>query len=192
MKKISIMLLAALMLFAFVACDNTTDEPEDNAIKLSSVTYGEGESAVTFENDSDTKLATEDGVNYTVTGTLAEMNADQAKAFGETWNAGSQFVGLDIKFGINGSATYGWVSETDAEKETVPTESWYDQKTTEGFEDTQASWQMVLAVTNGETVREDLKTKPVWRIEITDTDTDDVTVYTVNLKSVIDAAAAEN
>ena len=51
---------------------------------------------------------------------------------------------------------------------------------------------MVLAVTNGETVREDLKTKPVWRIEITDTDTDDVTVYSVNLKSVIDAAAAEN
>ena len=28
MKKIAIMLLAALMLFAFVACDNTGDEPE--------------------------------------------------------------------------------------------------------------------------------------------------------------------
>ena len=27
MKKIAIMLLAALMLFAFVACDNTGDEP---------------------------------------------------------------------------------------------------------------------------------------------------------------------
>ena len=117
MKKIAIMLLAALMLFAFVACDNTTEKPED------------------------------------------------------------------------GSATYGWVSEADAEKKTVEEGSWYDKKTTDGFEDTQASWQMVLAVTNGATVREDLKTKPVWRIEITDTDTDKVTVYTVNLKSVIDEAA---
>ena len=189
MKKIAIMLLAALMLFAFVACDNTTDKPEDNAITLSSVTFGEGDSAVTFKNDSDTKLATEDGVNYTVTGKLAKMDATQAKTFGSTWNEGSQFVGLDIKFGINGSATYGWVSEVDAEKKTVDEGSWYDKKTTDGFEDTQASWQMVLAVTNGATVREDLKTKPVWRIEITDTDTDKVTVYTVNLKSVIDEAA---
>ena len=45
MKKISIMLLAALMLFAFVACDNETKEPEAKtlaftAIKKADTNYG--------------------------------------------------------------------------------------------------------------------------------------------------------
>ena len=41
MKKIAIMLLAALMLFAFVACDDTTKTDEGAALKVSALAEGD-------------------------------------------------------------------------------------------------------------------------------------------------------
>ena len=57
MKKISVMLLAALMLFAFVSCDEKTPEPEgekvvyamDTAEKISAVDHSKG--SISFDSD---------------------------------------------------------------------------------------------------------------------------------------------
>lgn len=75
MKKISVLLFAVLMVFAFTACDNTTKGP-DEPVYLSTGTMGD----VEFENGSVT-LTTENHKDYVVDGSLATMKADQAKAF---------------------------------------------------------------------------------------------------------------
>ena len=74
MKKIAIMLLAALMLFAFVACDNTGDEPtgpvvtyvhdgKTESLDYSYFTVGAKAGDVTVEEDS-LKLATGNGLYF--------------------------------------------------------------------------------------------------------------------------------
>ena len=73
MKKISIMLLAALMLFAFVACDDTTKEPAEATIVVPSAakTIKIGETDVTVADlQKDVKIL-EDG---TVEGTFSYVS----------------------------------------------------------------------------------------------------------------------
>ncbi len=78
MKKISIMLLAALMLFAFVACDNTEDKPGDDWNIGVRIAKHKGIDDKTFDdhgNLEDVKSATyEDGV-ITVTADVKNMVA---------------------------------------------------------------------------------------------------------------------
>ena len=49
---------------------------------------------------------------------------------------------------------------------------------------------MILAITNGTAVRDEVKDTPVWRIEIKNGTSEDVTVYTVDLSAQIEDASA--
>ena len=64
MKKIAIMLLAALMLFAFVACDNTTEEPKASEVVSAITAEVDGVKPADYQSDV---FIAEDGA---VTGTF--------------------------------------------------------------------------------------------------------------------------
>ena len=76
MKKIAIMLLAALMLFAFVACDNTGDEPEVSEVAKAMT----GEFSQTGVEDKITISAIQENLTIAkdgkVSGTLKEYTID--------------------------------------------------------------------------------------------------------------------
>ena len=79
MKKIAIMLLAALMLFAFVACDNTTEEPKTSEVAAAMTedftdTAVAGQTVKVSEIQKDLTIA-EDGK---VSGTLLYYTIDEA------------------------------------------------------------------------------------------------------------------
>ena len=190
MKKISIILLAALMLFAFVACDDTVKVKD-------SVTLGTGTmKGIQFENPEGVTLSSDNNKDFTVEGTLAEMTEAQAKAFAGLeqtaeiggWAVGSQFVSLRINAGDDASRVRcGWVSKDDATKATLDDSAFQDKK---GEKAIDADYGMILAITNGETVREEVKNNPVWRIEIKNAGSDDVKIFTVDLSAQIAAVDA--
>ena len=192
MKKIAIMLLAALMLFAFVACDDTQDV-EDEAVTLATGEMG----GIKFENAKGVTISTTDGKNYTVNGDLAEMTDAQAKAFAGleqtaevgAWAVDSQYVALSIKAGEDATRVRcGWVSEANAKKAAADLKD-ADFKDLKSEKKIDATYSMILAITNGTTVRDDVKDTPVWRIEIKNGDSEDVTVYTVDLSAQIEDAS---
>ncbi len=194
MKKIAIMLLAALMLFAFVACDDTQDV-EDEAVTLATGEMG----GIKFENAEGVTISTTDGKNYTVNGDLAKMKEAQAKAFAGlnqdaevgAWAVDSQYVALSIKAGEDATRVRcGWVSEANAKKAASELNSETDFKDLKGEKAIDATYSMILAITNGATVRDEVKDTPVWRIEIKNGDSEDVTVYTVDLSAQIEDASA--
>ena len=189
MKKIAIMLLAALMLFAFVACDDT-QKVEEEAITLAT-----GEmTGIKFANADKVTISTTDGKNYTVNGDLATMTEAQAKAFAGleqtaevgVWAVGSQYVSINIKAGDDATRVRcGWVSEANAKKAAseLKDTDFGDKKDEKTID---ANYSMILAITNGATVRDEVKDNPVWRIEIKNGNSDDVTVYTVDLSAQIE------
>ena len=191
MKKIAIMLLAALMLFAFVACDDT-QKVEDEAVTLATGEMG----GIKFENAKGVTISTTDGKNYTVNGDLAKMEKDQAKAFAGleqdaevgAWAVGSQYVSLSIKAGEDATRVRcGWVSAENAKKAAADLKD-ADFKDPKSEKEIDATYSMILAITNGTTVRDEVKDTPVWRIEIKNGDSEDVTVYTVDLSAQIEDA----
>ena len=190
MKKIAIMLLAALMLFAFVACDDTQDV-EDEAVTLAAGEMG----GIKFENAKGVTISTTDGKNYTVNGDLAEMTDAQAKAFAGleqtadvgAWAVDSQYVALSIKAGEDATRVRcGWVSEANAKKAAADLKD-ADFKDLKSEKKIDATYSMILAITNGTTVRDEVKDTPVWRIEIKNGTSEEVTVYTVDLSAQIKA-----
>ena len=99
MKKIAIMLLAALMLFAFVACDPDAEEPKASTVAKEMTVKGDGPVVVGDENTgkkvSDYQsniFIAEDGA---VTGTFKYI--DKNSAFGEGENAGYYFCVSFVK-----------------------------------------------------------------------------------------------
>ena len=193
MKKIAIMLLAALMLFAFVACDDTQDV-EEEAVTLAAGEMG----GIKFENADGVTISTTDGKNYTVNGDLETMTAAQAKAFAGleqtdevgAWAVGSQYVALNIKAGEDATRVRcGWVSEDNAKKAAADLEN-TDFNDPKGEKAIDATYSMILAITNGTAVRDEVKDTPVWRIEIKNGTSEDVTVYTVDLSAKIEDASA--
>ncbi len=193
MKKIAIMLLAALMLFAFVACDDTQDV-EEEAVTLAAGEMG----GIKFENADGVTISTTDGKNYTVNGDLETMTAAQAKAFAGlkqtdevgAWAVGSQYVALNIKAGEDATRVRcGWVSEDNAKKAAADLEN-TDFNDPKGEKAIDATYSMILAITNGTAVRDEVKDTPVWRIEIKNGTSEDVTVYTVDLSAQIEDASA--
>ena len=83
MKKIAIMLLAALMLFAFVACDNTTGEPtvSDVAEAMTGKFTQTGvDNEITISDIQENLTIAEDG---TVSGTLREYAINEAWGYNE-------------------------------------------------------------------------------------------------------------
>ena len=189
MKKIAIMLLAALMLFAFVACDDT------QKVEKEAITLATGEmTGIKFENADKVTISTTDGKNYTVNGDLATMTEAQAKAFAGleqtaevgAWAVGSQYVSINIKAGDDATRVRcGWVSEANAKKAAseLKDTDFGDKKDEKPID---ANYSMILAITNGATVRDEVKDNPVWRIEIKNGNSDDVTVYTVDLSAQIE------
>ena len=95
MKKISIMLLAALMLFAFVACDNTGDEPNaDWDIDARLAQPKDAENANTNHKQVESVAYAEGTI--TVTGDLAKMNPVESDA-----DKGSKkWVGILVSTGV--------------------------------------------------------------------------------------------
>ena len=193
MKKIAIMLLAALMLFAFVACDDTQDV-EEEAVTLAAGEMG----GIKFENADGVTISTTDGKNYTVNGDLETMTAAQAKAFAGleqadevgAWAVGSQYVALNIKAGEDATRVRcGWVSEDNAKKAAADLDN-TDFNDPKGEKAIDATYSMILAITNGTAVRDEVKDTPVWRIEIKNGTSEDVTVYTVDLSAQIEDASA--
>ena len=202
MKKIAIMLLAALMLFAFVACDDNNDDVKEEPVKLAEVQFGDA----AFSNPSGVGLTSTDGKNFTVTGTLGKMTQEQANAFetlkkdepAKVWQKDSQYIALNIEVGEDASVVTGWVKAADAKTTgALDAAKWVDRKPAEGKKDLDGTtYGMVLAITNGSTPRSsatdatkaDLTNNSVWRIEITNGTSDTVTVYTVDLSAQIKAA----
>lgn len=179
MKKTIIMLLAVMMLFAFTACNNGTPAPEDWAIKLD--TDGTlGVDNTPFPNSSTVKLNTTDGKNYVVTGDLAKMSQEQADA----WigiSKDSQHVALEITTGVNASTRRGWVTEADANKAVSElNDDAFKVMAEKDITSDEATWTMILAVTDGETLRPEIAGNPIWRVEITEANKEPV-VYTVDM-----------
>lgn len=154
MKKISVLLFAVLMVFAFTACDNTTKGP-DEPVYLSTGTMGD----VEFENGSVT-LTTENHKDYVVEGSLATMTEEQAKAFsggGDGWKEGSHYISLNVS-GVseeNKVEKQGWVSAIDST-------DYLDEKTGS------VKTGKILAITNGGTVRSELEDHYIWKIVLED------------------------
>lgn len=179
MKKTITLLLAVMMLFAFTACNNGTPAPEDWAIKLD--TDGTlGVDNTPFLNSSTVKLNTTNGKNYVVTGDLAKMSQEQADA----WigiSKDSQYVALEITTGVNASTRRGWVTEADANKAVSElNDDAFKVMVKKDIKSDEATWTMILAVTDGETLRPEIEGNPIWRVEITETDKEPV-VYTVDM-----------
>ena len=138
MKKIAIMLLAALMLFAFVACDNTTEEPtgpvvtyvhdgKTESLDYSYFTVGAKTGDVTVEGDA-LKLATGNGLYF---GTYADGKSIAVEA-GNTYKLTYDVDPSNLKtgkawfvgYGVEGGATpaYDWMNSAvpaGTEKKTV-------------------------------------------------------------------------
>ncbi len=180
MKKITIALLAFAMLFAFVACEDDSTPAPKNAIALNDVELA-GEM---FQNSDTVELKTEDGKNYVVTGKLATMKADQAAAFGGM-SEGATYVSIEIETKGTEETRRGWVTAENAFKD--PSDLNFENDFKIGVKKTlteaDSPWGMVLAVTDGEKVRPEVATNPVWRVELTDGES--TTVYTVDFSAYL-------
>ena len=183
MKKITIALLAIAMLFAFVACEDDSTPAPKNAINLKDIVLA-GEM---FQNSDTVELKTEDGKNYVVTGKLAPMKAEQAAAFGGM-SEGATYVSLEIETKGTEETRRGWVTAENAFKD--PSDLNFENDFKIGVKKTltedDSPWGMVLAVTSdGTTVRPEVATNPVWRVELTDGES--TTVYTVDFSAYLPA-----
>ena len=96
MKKIAIMLLAALMLFAFVACDNTGDEPNADWDIDARLAQPKDEGNANKNHEQVESVAYAEGT-ITVTGDLAKMTdvASDAGKGSEKW------VGILVSTGVD-------------------------------------------------------------------------------------------
>ncbi len=95
MKKIAIMLLAALMLFAFVACDDTTKEPAEATLVTPLAGTDKaivGETEVTVSNLQENVKILEDG---TVEGKFMYYTV------GETWDVPTETDGYYLAVELN-------------------------------------------------------------------------------------------
>ena len=182
MKKITIALLAIAMLFAFVACEDDSTPAPKNAINLKDIVLA-GEM---FQNSDGVSLDTNDGKNYVVTGKLASMDAEQAAAFGGM-SEGATYVSLEIETKGTEETRRGWVTVDNASK--APDElddSDFNIMVNKTLTEDDSHWGMVLAVTSdGTTVRPEVATNPVWRVELTDGES--TTVYTVDFSAYLPA-----
>ena len=114
MKKIAIMLLAALMLFAFVACDNTTDEPEvsDVAAAMTGAIDLDGEAG----NKTIDASKLQDGLTIAkdgkVTGTVKYYDGNELDSLG--FDAESHYF-VAIKFTVDEGDTIYVKGNAEAE-----------------------------------------------------------------------------
>ena len=141
MKMIAIMLLAALMLFAFVACDNTTDEPEVSDVAAAMT--GAIDLEVEAGNKTIDASKLQDGLTIAkdgkVTGTVKYYDGNELDSLGFKNNSNyfaaikftvAQKDNKDQTIYVKGTATNG-VTNYSTDKEWILE---LDQKTAEKFE----------------------------------------------------------
>lgn len=159
MKKFFVMLFSLVMLFAFISCDNSTQTPQ--AVYLGTGTMG----GVQFTNDESLTLTTENGKDYKVEGTLSKMSAEQATAFGWADYPDSSYIVFHVSS----------ISESNP----VVVQGWVNSIDSEGYKDSKngsTKTGKILALTQGETIREDLAGCYIWKCELKDG-----SIYTVDL-----------
>ena len=98
MKKIAIMLLAALMLFAFVACDNTGDEPNADWDIDARLAQPKDTNNANKNHEQVESVAYAEGT-ITVTGDLAKMTAVKSEDPAQE-GATKKFVGILVSTGV--------------------------------------------------------------------------------------------
>lgn len=131
-------------------------ESIEPAITLATQSIGD----VEFAN-GDCTLTTEDGYNFVVGGTLATMSEEQSTAFwGNTQGAGSKYIAISFPAisESNAVTVSGWVenaeSETYNDQKSGNTDNWY-----------------VIALTKGESAREELNGCTMWKCVLADNTT---------------------
>ena len=177
MKKLLVALLALAMVFAFTACDDTNNGVKQN-ITLSDENYFSDET-IKFANEDGVSISSDDGYNYKVSGILAKMTSDQASQFGLSEN--SSYLGLHIDETRKGATVVrGWVATLDSTEY---------QDTRETAEITDEGWGIVLAITDGETLR--YENAPIWKAVVTvgDKSTTYSVDFTDQIKAIKDAAS---
>lgn len=126
--------------------------------------------------------------NYKAIGTLAEMDATQAKTWGNV-QEGAKYCVLNIKMGKDSSALIGWRSVEDKDKAFTEEET-NTQENKDNIKKISSSNEtknMILAITDGTNDR--YPDMPIWRIQITPKDSEEVITYTVDFSNLLTAKA---